>query len=82
MSSERDIYDIRKKLLNLQSELVKNFSEKPDATNNHFEQKTEASVEIKTGEPAASDITQMLKELLANQKKMISMLTEINNKLK
>lgn len=88
MSPETSLSDMRKKLLEIQNELLKGAGEKnsPNTETSLHDmgtstQHTTAPVNKSAGFQS-NDVVLMLKEVLSNQKKILDILGEINGKLR
>ncbi len=87
--SETSQTDIRKKLLELQNELLKGVIEKGEQPPQHLENKPAVKEPVNGNQPAREShsldengLAALLKEMYKNQVKIITLLQEINNKMK
>lgn len=82
-SSNNSVYEMRKKLLDLQSELLKNAANESGSTSRNVPEPS-YTVNIRKEAESANqyDNASLLKELVSTQKKILDILVEINGKLK
>jgi len=82
-SSNNNVYEMRKKLLDLQNELLKNAGSEPEPAFQSVPEPHYTASQRKEAENANQhDSASILKELVSTQKKILDILVEINGKLK
>jgi len=77
-----DNYDMRKKLLELQTELLKNANNKQDDQAGSQSKESAHSTAALQNQVELNNVLPLLKEIYTGQQKILNMLVEINNKIK
>ncbi len=79
--ADNNPYDMKQKLLELQSELLKNASDKQYSAQVNPVQQQSSAAAAKSA-PVTDDAVALLKELCSNQRAIIHLLEEINRKIR
>lgn len=77
--AENNASEMRKKLLDIQNELLKGSNEMHEA---QYKTPSPSTPAHHTHELSQNDLISILKDLRSNQQKILSMLSEINNKIR